>query len=597
MANFFDKFKVKTAIDSRSKFDLSCDHVSTANFMQFNVAYSKELVPTEKLTVNMETFTRLQPMPVPTFGRAKVNNRAFFVPYRTIFPGWNDFITDSSHTTATGISGRSNFAPSVSHSTLASFFRTGLQTIVTGQFIDLLVQVDNADAIAAGAYDLVETRVNSSGNLVIYWKYTPTGRQIAKLLNSLGYQVSLNTSNAVYSALPILAMAKIYCDWYYPSAYAQTQEVAKVESLFKLDIGGDFSLDSSQLSDIFKLLTSVNYDSDYFVSAWDNPVAPNSDAYSTFDIGSSSYIGQDQVGSGTSVTNDNNEGTPTISARGGQITQFTVDVLKSLTDYMKRHQIVGARALDRYLSRFGIQLSAEKLNRSIYIGSTAEDIQFGDVMSTSNTDTGRVGDYAGKGIGYGTSDFECDTDEYGIFLVISSIIPRTGYYQGVNRNVMHIARTDFWTPEFDNLGTQAISKHELFVPTNTSVEGYTATSYNEIFGFTPRYAEYKVGRDILSGDFRCNSINNGAESWHTMRVLDYTNYEDVVHSRQFMTGEDADQYSRIFYNTDADAADKFNVIYHFNVTSLAPMKPLFDTYEFEDKGKDVIMDVNGVKMN
>ena len=297
----------------------------------------------------------------------------------------------------------------------------------------------------------------------------------------------------------------------------------------------------------------------------------------------------------TRVENENATGTPAIV--GSSITQFTVDVLKSLTDYMKRHQIVGARALDRYLSRFGIQLSAEKLNRSIYIGSTAEDIQFGDVMSTSNTDTGRVGDYAGKGLGYGTSDFECDTDEYGIFLVISSIIPRTGYFQGVNRNVMHVTRTDFWTPEFDNLGTQAISKHEVFVPYDTTVDGYTATSYNELFGFTPRYAEYKVGRDILSGDFRCGSINNGAESWHTMRVLDYENYEDVVHSRDFVSGTDADQYSRIFYNVDADSSDKFNVIYHFNVTSLAPMKPLFDTYDFEDKGKDVIMDVNGVKMN
>ena len=102
MASFLDRFKIKTAMDDHSKLDLSCDHISTANFMQFNVAYSKELVPTEKIDIKMETFTRLLPMPVPTFGRARVNNRAFFVPYRTIFPGWNDFITDTVHVTTAG---------------------------------------------------------------------------------------------------------------------------------------------------------------------------------------------------------------------------------------------------------------------------------------------------------------------------------------------------------------------------------------------------------------------------------------------------------------------------------------------------------------
>ena len=103
MASFLDKIKVNTAIDNRNKLDLGCDHITTANFMQYNVAWFKELVPNEKISVSMETFTRLNPMPVPTFGRAKINNRAFFVPFRTIFPAWNDFITDVRHTYANNV--------------------------------------------------------------------------------------------------------------------------------------------------------------------------------------------------------------------------------------------------------------------------------------------------------------------------------------------------------------------------------------------------------------------------------------------------------------------------------------------------------------
>ena len=103
MASFLDKIKVDTAVENRNKLDLGCDHITSANFMQYNVAWCKELVPKEKISVSMETFTRLNPMPVPTFGRAKINNRAFFVPFRTIFPAWNDFITDSRHSYANNI--------------------------------------------------------------------------------------------------------------------------------------------------------------------------------------------------------------------------------------------------------------------------------------------------------------------------------------------------------------------------------------------------------------------------------------------------------------------------------------------------------------
>ena len=43
MASFLDKIKVNTAIDNRNKLDLGCDHITSANFMQYNVAWCKEL--------------------------------------------------------------------------------------------------------------------------------------------------------------------------------------------------------------------------------------------------------------------------------------------------------------------------------------------------------------------------------------------------------------------------------------------------------------------------------------------------------------------------------------------------------------------------
>lgn len=591
MASFLDKIKVNTAIEKRVKLDLGCDHITSANFMQYNIAWCKELVPKEKISVSMETFTRLNPMPVPTFGRAKINNRAFFVPFRTIFPGWNDFITDSRHTYADGVITTITSVPVVRNSDLANY--------IAGQSAPVKDQVKDA-------YDFEFYRYNSAedSSTVTKYKLTAKGRQELKVLESLGYKVVFsNVGDTVYSALPLLAMAKVYCDWYYPSQYIGVSgAVNAVEAIFNRDLSTFGILEYADIQNIFNLISSgVCYDSDYFVSAFDNPTGPNSDSYSSFTLKDPQNLGQVKVAGGSSSTS-----TPFVDSGVGsnstKLTQWLDDALKSLTDYMKRHQLVGARALDRYLARFGVNLPAEKLRRSVYLGSGYENIQFGDVMSTSDTEGAALGNYAGKGIGYGTSNFDYETDEYGMMIIISSIVPKAGYYQGINRNNLHLSKLDFWTPEFDNLGCQAISKSELYVPFHdmgniAMADSSTQDLVQGVFGWTPRYAEYKIGRDMLTGDFRYGSVNVGSDAWHTMREVNYDKVVDIVHNPAFVSGADADQYSRIFYNTDADASDKFNVIYHFEIASWSPMKALYDTYEFDQEGPKVVEDANGVKMN
>ena len=307
------------------------------------------------------------------------------------------------------------------------------------------------------------------------------------------------------------------------------------------------------------------------------------------------------------------------STNGGtRITQFGLDALKALTDYVKRHQLVGARALDRLYARFGKSLDSAKLDRSSYIGAQNIPLQFGDVMSHAATQDDFLGSYAGKGIAYGADgNFEFSTDEYGYFVIISSIVPQIGYYQGVDRTNLHLGRTDFWTPEFDQIGNQAIAKMELISPMNPYAEinedtqsgdpGNFATldTVEGIFGYTPRYSEYKIGRDKLTGDFRYaskNGVGDTSSAWHLFRNVGA--YADqgpayLKHNRYFVTGDDWAQYNRVFNYTNS-GVDKFYMIHTFNVTSNSPMHSLYDTYKFEneDEGaKKVVADVNGVKVN
>lgn len=611
MASFLDKIKVKTAVDDRVKLDLGSDHITTAGWMQYNVAYNKELVPREKIDIKMETLVRMLPLVRPTFGRANVNNRGFFVPYRTVFPGWNDFIADTVR---------------IDYNSSSSGLVSSVPFIRNIDLIQLFIYYNWAQVYTGSGSDYDFVLNDTSGNVGpdnTRYTFTTFGRQVYKVLCSLGYNVIWDADNSSinYSALPLLCWAKVYVDWYFPSVYTNNSQFISVSSILKRDNNLGGGINRSDLYNIFTTVSFVCYDSDYFVSAWDNPSAPSTGNFSNISI--QSIDSNDNMGGSPYVSNSgtySRSGSPVIGAGNvstsgvftkGPISQFVLTALKSLTDYMKRHQLVGSRVLDRYLARFGVQLSSEKLERSVYLGSHKVPLQIGDVMSNADTTGAGLGDFAGKGIGYNSNDFSYETEEYGQLLIISSIVPSVGYYQGIDRSVKHISKLDFWTPEFDNLGSQPITADELYVNRNGNLSTGGAVMATQIFGFAPRYAEYKVAKDRLTGDFRCNSVNTGEDSWYLMRDMDNvfgnSTSSQVVHGLSFMkqtvsqslSNTDITQYNRIFQNgvITTDAPDMFKVIYHFEIGSLSPMKSLYDTYEFDSHGNEVTEDVNGVKMN
>lgn len=495
-----------------------------------------------------------------------------------------------------------------------------------------------------------------------YLCFTQKGRQFLKVIESLGYKISwdANTNDTEYSALPLLALGKVCVDWYYPQPYTGTNEYGYIARLCNADTSV-VSLSHTDLYWILDMAAYVQYDSDYFVSAFDVPNQPVANAHTDFKLvnidtlagvygaGTSNqqyiYNEQGYVSDRSLTTSDGGDRllganapfiSPVVKASNSSgsaqyvpapVSEYLLHALHGLTDYMKRHQLAGSRAMDRYLARFGKALPAEKMNRSNYLGAAVQDIQIGDIMSTADTSGAQLGSYAGKGITYGNGHFDFSTDEYGYFIILSSIVPATGYFQGIDRQVMRITKTQFWTPEFDSLGNQPVTVDELYVSQNPLIAGgtqFNVDAHDQVFGFVPRYADYKVAHDQLTGNFRVNSLNgtngtlgslgfNAADSWHLMRTFDdldfsYNNSGTMtmsaplcVHSLNFMRSRDWSQYKRIFYadseTNPEQLPDNFTVIHNFEIAAYAPMKALYDSYEFEDKGKKVTLDVNGVKMN
>lgn len=610
MANFFNKIKVKTGLQShRNKFDLSCTHTTTQDFYQNVPIYIKEVIPNEKVHINMRSFTRCSPLQQPLYGQINTKTRAFFVPCRTIMYGFNEFITG---TPATGVAsgGASGIIQFVPRFTMSSLY----DVLTNGSYA-----IGSATATAGDFY----RKVGSTGT---WYTLNSTGRLVTKILMSLGYKLNIGStvstssddSSVLVSAMPLLAFAKIWADWFSNPQY-DTNNL--FDNIFTQKSQA-LILTSTDISNILSYVRRLCYGADYFTSAWDNPVAPNgtgsSNLESTIDVPDvtfgSSDIGRNIVSnskhsfgsSGDQVTDNgtpriyqnSNSGSPAGSSQITHISQFMLDALHSVSDFVRRHQLVGSRALDRYMAEYGIQLQSEKLTRSVYLGGSVGDFNIADVTQTAPVEgfevTG-VGNYTGKMIGSGNGSFDYSSDEYGFIIITAYIEPKPMYVDGRPRFLQHVSKLDFFTGDFDNLGVQAIRYDEVASNylSNASDRSWKA---NFIFGFTPRYSEYKVGFDNLTGDFIWNSTNQSLEGWYLARRLSPDDNLDFKHDTAFCLA-DGSQFSKIFQDTSS-AFDHFFTVFRFDVDVYAPMKSIYDMYDYSNEdGKDLSMTLNGRSMS
>ena len=421
--------KVPIAIEGHSKLDLSCDHVSTGTFMLLQPMYYRHSLKTEKLGLLFTSNVRPNPIVVPTFGRIRQNLRHFFVPYRLVFPNWEEHIDD----------------------VIASNFDYSSQVVGVPQFtaetlMDLFINPSfNLTTIVASP-----TTTPRNFDFIIgttYYKFTRLGRHFYKCLYSLGYELVGTSKTFKFNALALLAYAKIYCDWYANSQYLNDAIYLRLSRYFKYnDPTAPLVLTSQDLYYILLFIRPAVYNTNtYFEDAWDNPVSPNSNQFTAF-----SFL--DPTSNTGAYVTTNLNGTAEMFQDDGQLdttlgTQYLHDALKKLSQYQRRHALSGARAIDRVLAEYGIQTDYLKLQRSIYVGCSSFDVDINSIYATANGSNAQgssvVGDFAGAGFGAGQNNIQFQNDEEGIFITISTIQPSGGYYQGYDRNNRHLTREQF----------------------------------------------------------------------------------------------------------------------------------------------------------
>lgn len=639
------KVRIPLPIGEKNVFDESTKSITTSDFFKLKPIYIKEVLPGEDVDIDVTSLTRLAALQKPMYGDVKINLKSFFVPMRVVFPRWNDFIsnTNGDNSVVTHVPTFSNkdiltmmfqaHSPEFNAYTSGTSIPYVVSQWVTGE--DLTSAATTSDHVLTTKYDfyLPIKRTDDSDNYHTYgFAFTALGRRFYDILLGLGYNINFfnfNDSNyegkdQVYSAMPLMSYCKIYSDWFTNSQYGVT--INTMQATLNT-MANENAVTTAQLEILANLITYVTYDRDMFVSAFDDPTSPN-DSKGTLENIEFVDITQDvqEYNNRNKVEQGypNSSETPqlTIASQSVEdyyeygITQYALDSLRKLTNYVRRNQIAGVRALDRYYARYGYQLTSEKLVRSQLLESFNMSVDIADVLSTADTVSGsngmQLGSYAGQGIAGGDNmHIRYNSDgEFGFLIITMNVMPYVKYFEGLQPHCSHIYVSEFYTPEFDGLGADIIPQKYLFnnvilpsgltfptdvpgqvVPKVPQTDKQAVSNYdpNGTYGFLPRYYDKKTNPyAIVSGDFRFESRNTGLDAWHLLRKINtqFMNDTQWQHSETFTNGTaDREQYDRIFQDATG-YYDNFITVFNFRVKSYKPVKRMFDDWVLDENDSE-----------
>lgn len=447
------------------------------------------------------------------------------------------------------------------------------------------------------SYFLSASQVWSS----VFYTFTEKGRLFNKILSSLGYRINWTAADTTeFSLLPLLAYFRCMYDYLYPSRYVRYLDVAGLFDDFK-----NWTTDSQVLDAMCKLLFAP-LSADYFTLAWSdmNAVFPNPSLTDiTMDVPESNGIIKSTKDSNAYYPQGDGGMTP---IDGNFFTQYGLRLLTAISDFVTRNNIAGARYFEQMRARFGLKGSNIDPDKSRFLTTWSDELRIEDVTATNGTTTQLLGEQAGKGIVRGSGhhlSFDNTNGDYGWLIVITQIVPKTGICQGRLRHTLRTSYLDYFTPEFEQVGLQPIRNDELFSDFVTPNDYNNGLNYggkpSGVFGFAPRYSEYKRSTMMLTGDFQYKSRNVGMESYHLMRLLPTPSQANpLALNINFMSVQQTD-YDRIFsqqVDSQGNSFDHFFNWFYFDVKAYRPMLSIGESMPIENGSGLEELDYEGVHL-
>lgn len=504
----------------RNTFDRSRPNSLTMPFQRCVPTMLEEILPGDLFRVGQETFARLQPLIAPVMNNMKISNHAFFVPLRTLNKHFAEFMFNNKS------GDYSEVLPYIYTDTIYSWVDEAhtdkaISDAVLVEVIRLLDYIGLPfvmDSSTLSASQIVANWIDNDWNYLLaqnpkrvniapFLAYTKVWSEYFRDENLVEDPFEVYESSYSIDVFDLTGDVSDVIDFHFLEYFCQLRPRAWAHDRFTSSLpfaqrGPDVLLPIAGTADVkykdgFLLGDVTPLNTQKAVLVGGNPRVE-----SKFDLGTGGSTVASLVAS-TASPNSRNQAA--IDPNGSLEVDFNDAALTTTINTFRRAERLqrwyensargGVRPNEATLAHFGVRTPDATLDRAEFLGGHMQPIVISEVAQTSETtQASPQGTLAGKATSYkGAGLFRHFFSEHGFVFVFTSALVRANYWQGIPKVFSRMQRDEYYWPEFANLGEEPVYTKEIYA---------AATEEDTVFGYVPRYSDYKSAIGEVHSDMR-----------------------------------------------------------------------------------------------
>lgn len=454
-----------------------------------------ETMPNDYWKLNAEVMLRFAPLYLPMMHRVNLALEYFYVPYRII---WNNKDVDEN----------------------------------TGRWEDFIMHKVDSYTVPKIQYTAIDYTYGSGGELPMYMG-VPT-----IIEDTVGL-----TPEIEIAAMPLAGYYMIYDQWYRNDQIQQPIQAEEFVRSATIGLTTFVNPPADSLSCCYR-----NWQRDLFTSMTFEPQQGTAVQIPMYDLDYQTSGGTEVPGpfrwrklsdntaapdGGVSISGASwPTNTPGATVSGASSLPLYLDIQETAADiaafrfasiyqeFLERVTRTGDKITDYYPTFWHTDPYKGTLQVPEFLGSKKGRVVVSEVMSTAETATLKVGNYAGQALALeSTNTIEYHCLEHGVIIGNISVYPDTVYFQGLSREWTRETWLDFPDPRFALIGDEEIKNKEVQYRFQTAL----LDTNDEIFGYRERLLDGRFKNGTVAGYMR--TILN---SFHLGRLFNPTDPENLT---------------------------------------------------------------------